>query len=89
MFKKYHLSDDAVKKLFSDFSSVLFVNLMANAKELDDQEIQNLKILLEQKNINAVLKVLELKYSKKEWQSYLEGQAIPLLEDYVKNVVQV
>jgi hypothetical protein len=71
------------KKTFSkDFTTVLTLSLVTNTKGLSPREKQSIKDCIREKKMERALRIIEKKYSTREWKSFVEAHAAPLIRNY-------
>lgn len=66
----------------SDFTTVLTLSLVSNAKGLNKRDLQNIRSCIREKRYSRVLRIIGKRYSMNEWKDYVEAQAAPLLRAY-------
>jgi hypothetical protein len=76
------------KQFATDFTTILAISIISNAKGLDRQDKQVIKQCLAKKQAAEALKVVERKYSPSRWKAFVEQQAEPILKGYVKDFVR-
>ena len=88
IFSKYKLTDEQLHKFISDYTTGLIITLIVNIQNLSKDDEVKLEGMIKSQDLEGVMTLLEGKFESKEaWTKYVESQAVPLLESYVKTVV--
>jgi hypothetical protein len=77
------------QQFHSDFTTVLSIALITNAKGLGTHDLLSIKQCMRKKQVKQALKIVERKYPPHRWKAYVEAQAAPLLKGYMKEMVKI
>jgi hypothetical protein len=84
---KGFLSAKQKQQFNSDFTTVLSIALITNAKGLEKEDILSIKQCMRRKQVRQALRIVESKYPPHRWKDYVESQAAPLLKGYMKELI--
>ncbi len=80
--KTKRLSIKEKKNINSDFTTILTFCLVSHTKGLSFEEKLDIKNCLKEKKMAKALKIIEKKYSPRDWKAFVETHAAPIMRSY-------
>ncbi len=89
LFNQYHLSQEAAQQYLGDIMQVIILLALNNKeKDLGADEIKNVEDLAERGQIDKMVQLIESKYTPEELTQFSKQKIEPLIESYIKEVLQ-
>lgn len=86
--KKYNLSDQEIFKLESDLFTVIFLEIVNQYKDrFTELEINEMKVNLVKNDLKNFIRRIILKFSKDEQKKIEDDIIIPIIMNYLVNVL--